>query len=153
MSARKQQLLRRHRRHKRLAVGAAVLVLLLLALTVAWWLLPLMLLLGWIAHEAWFADHLFYAPDENYQYAFPAGTPSVAATLSSGCLQLSEEVPAGDTLILQLQVRSTWLGRWLDPYVLLGDDRQDFERGVRGERYLNLSGQLAVMRAGEQAGQ
>ena len=149
MSARKQQLLRRHRRHKRLAVGAAVLVLLLLALTVAWWLLPLMLLLGWIAHEAWFADHLFYAPDENYQYAFPAGTPSVAATLSSGCLQLSEEVPAGDTLILQLQVRSTWLGRWLDPYVLLGDDRQDFERGVRGERYLNLSCQLAVMRAGE----
>lgn len=149
MSARKQQLLKRHRRNKRIALVLALLGLLLLAFTVAWWLLPLAMLLGWIGHEAWFSDHLFYAPDEDYQYAFPTGTPSVAATLSAGRLQLADELPVGDTLILQLQVRSTWLGRWLDPYVLLGDDRQDFERGVRGERYLNLSGQLAAVQAGQ----
>lgn len=149
MSARKQQLLKRHRRNKRIALALALLGLLVLAFTVAWWLLPLAVLLGWIAHEAWFADHLFYDPDEDYQYSFPSGTPSVAAALSAGRLQLLADVPAGDTLILQLQVRSTWLGRWLDPYVLLGDDRQDFERGVRGERYLNLSGQLAAVQASQ----
>ena len=80
MSARKQQLLKRHRRNKRIALVLALLGLLVLAFSVAWWLLPLAVLLGWIAHEAWFADHLFYAPDEDYQYAFPAGTPNVAAT-------------------------------------------------------------------------
>ncbi|MBH2032855.1 MAG: PIG-L family deacetylase [Pseudomonadales bacterium] len=149
MSARKQQLLKRHRRNKRIALALALLALLALAFTVAWWLLPLAMLLGWIAHEAWFADHLFYAPDEDYQYSFPAGTPSVVAALSTGRLQLVADVPAGDTLILQLQVRSTWLGRWLDPYVLVGDDRQDFERGVCGERYLNLSDHLAELQAGQ----
>ena len=147
MSARKQQLLRRHRRHKRIALILALLGLLVLALVVAWWLLPLALLLGWIAHEAWFADHLFYAPSEDYQYVFPAGTPSVAATIGAGRLQLASDLPQADTLILQLQLRSTWLGRWLDPYVLIGDDRQDFERGVNGVRYLNLSGQLAAVQA------
>ncbi len=147
MSARKQQLLRRHRRHKRIALILALLGLLVLALVVAWWLLPLALLLGWIAHEAWFADHLFYAPSEDYQYLFPAGTPSVAATIGAGRLQLASDLPQADTLILQLQLRSTWLGRWLDPYVLIGDDRQDFERGVNGVRYLNLSGQLAAVQA------
>ncbi len=149
MSARKQQLLRRYRRHKRIALVLALLGLLVLALVVAWWLLPLALLLGWIAHEAWFADHFFYAPSEDYQYVFPAGTPCVAATLGAGRLQLAGDVPQADTLILQLQLRSTWLGRWLDPYVLLGDDRQDFERGARGVRYLNLSGQLAAVQAGQ----
>ena len=147
MSARKQQLLRRHRRHKRIALILALLGLLVLALVVAWWLLPLALLLGWIAHEAWFADHLFYAPSEDYQYLFPAGTPSVAATIGAGRLQLASDLPQADTLILQLQLRSTWLGRWLDPYVLIGDDLQDFERGVNGVRYLNLSGQLAAVQA------
>jgi hypothetical protein len=44
---------------------------------------------------------------------------------------LSAPLAAGETLILELDLRSTWLGRWLDPQVLLGDDRQDFERAVR----------------------
>ena len=149
MSVRKQQLLKRHRRNKRMALVLALLGLLVLAFSVAWWWLPLAVLLGWIAHEAWFADHLFYAPNEDYQYAFPAGTPNVAATLDAGYLQLADELPVGDTLILQVQVCSTWLGRWLDPYVLLGDDRQDFERGVCGARYLNLSDHLAELQAGQ----
>ena len=58
------------------------------------------------------------------------------------CAHLQQHAP-------QVQVRSTWLGRWLDPYVLLGDDRQDFERGVSGARYLNLSGQLSAVQAGQ----
>jgi LmbE family N-acetylglucosaminyl deacetylase len=149
MSARKQQLLKRHRRHKRITLVVALLALVTLAISVAWWLLPLALVLGWIGHEAWFADHLFYPPDEDYQYAFPAGTPSLAVTLTEGRLQLDGGVLDADTLILQLHVRSTWLGRWLDPYVRVGNDRQDFERGVCGVRYLNLSGQLAAVQSGQ----
>ncbi|OHC33409.1 MAG: GlcNAc-PI de-N-acetylase [Pseudomonadales bacterium RIFCSPLOWO2_12_59_9] len=151
MSARKQQLLKQHRRHKRIALLIGLTLLLLLGIFVAWWLLPLLLVLSWIAHEAWFADHLFYAPGDDYQYAFPDGTPALPVRLSDGQLQLQAELGEPDTLILQLELRSSWLGRWFDPYVQIGADRQDFERGVCGQRYLNLSGQLAALKAGQLA--
>ena len=149
MDGRKQQLLKRHRRHKRLALLLALTGLVAVGVVLAWWLVPLLMLLGWIAHEAWFADHLFYAPDEDYQYAFPEGTPALPVQLRDGRLQVQGELADADTLILQLPLRSTWLGRWLDPYVLIGNDRQDFERGVRGLRYLNLSGQQAALKSGQ----
>jgi LmbE family N-acetylglucosaminyl deacetylase len=149
MSARKQQLLKQHRRHKRIALLLGLALLLVPAVLVAWWWLPLLLVLGWIGHEAWFADHLFYAPGDDYQYAFPSGTPALPVRLSGGQLRLQGELGKVDTLILQLELRSTWLGRWLDPYVRIGTDRQDFERGVCGQRYLNLSGQLAALSAGQ----
>lgn len=148
MDGRKQQLLKRHRRNKRLALLIGLLVLLALGFWVAWWLMPLLLVLGWVAHEAWFADHLFYAADEDYQYQFPEGTPTYAVQLQSGVVQVDGDVAAADTLILQLHIRSTWLGRWLDPHVLIGVDRQDFERGVNGRRYLNLSGQQSALSSG-----
>ena len=149
MSARKQQLLKQHRRNKRLFLIAALVVLALLGVLVAWWLVPLLLVLGWIGHEAWFADHLFYSPRDDYQYQFPAGTPRQAVTLQGGKLQLSGELAAGETLILAVHVQANWLGRWIDPYVQIGDDRQDFERGLAGRRYLNLSGQAADLARGE----
>jgi len=62
MSGRKQQLLKRHRQRKRVALIGALLTALLFGIFVAWWPLPLFLLLGWIAHEAWFSDHLFLCP-------------------------------------------------------------------------------------------
>ncbi len=147
--SRKQQLLKRHRRHKRIALLLGLVLLLLLSISFAWWLLPLGLLLGWIGHEAWFADHLFYAPNDDYQYVFPPATASFPVGLPAGLLQVQGELGAADTLILQLELRSTWLGRWFDPYVLLGNDRQDFERGVSGQRYLNLSGQLSALQSGQ----
>ncbi|MDP3845671.1 MAG: PIG-L family deacetylase [Pseudomonas sp.] len=150
MSARKQQLLKQHRRHKRIALLLGLAMLLVPAVLVAWWWLPVLLILGWIGHEAWFADHLFYAPSDDYQYAFPTGTQVLVVRLQGGQLQVAGELGAADTLILQLELRSTWLGRWLDPYVQIGTDRQDFERGVCGQRYLNLSGQLAAaLKAGQ----
>ena len=149
MSARKQQLLKQHRRHKRIALLMGLALLLVPTVLVAWWWLPLLLVLGWVVHEAWFADHLFYAPGDDYQYGFPEGTQTVAVRLAGGQLQLQGELGEADTLILQLELRSSWLGRWLDPYVQIGTDRQDFERGVCGQRYLNLSGQLAALKAGQ----
>lgn len=141
MNGRKQQLLKRHRRNKRIALLGALLVLVLLGVLVAWWLPPLLLVLGWVAHEAWFADHLFYSPRDDYRYDFPADCLSVPARLEQGVLRVDAELDGHDTLILELRLEATWLGRWLDPHVLLGGDRQDFERGVAGRRYLNLSGQ------------
>ncbi|MBX9915117.1 MAG: PIG-L family deacetylase [Pseudomonadaceae bacterium] len=149
MSARKQQLLNRHRRNKRISVLLGLVLVLLLAILVAWWWLPVLLLLGWIGHEAWFADHLFYAPSDDYQYAFPAESQALPVRLHGDLLQVQGELGAADTLILQLELRSTWLGRWFDPYVQIGSDRQDVERGVSGQRYLNLSGQLEALQAGQ----
>ena len=141
MSGRKQQLLKRYRRHKRIALLAALLTLLLMGVLVAWWLPPLLLVLGWIAHEAWFADHLFYAPSDDYCYDFPGDSLVLPARIEQGVLHMEGDCAGCDTLFLELRLRASWLGRWLDPYVQVGDDRQDFERGVAGRRYLNLSGQ------------
>lgn len=149
MTARKQQLLRRHRKQKRIALLVGLLVLALLGVLIAWWLVPLLLVLGWIGHEAWFADHLFYAPQDDYRYAFPAGTPTLPLRLQGERALLEGEIGDAETLILELRVSAGWLGRLVDPQVWIGDDRQDFERGVDGVRYLNLSGQGEALCAGQ----
>ncbi|MEX6501459.1 PIG-L deacetylase family protein [Pseudomonas zhanjiangensis] len=149
MAGRKQQLLRRHRRNKRIALLLGLLALGGLGLLVAWWLVPLLLVLGWIGHEAWFADHLFYSPRDDYRYDFPADALSLPARIEGDRLRVEGKFAAADTLVLQVRVRATWLGRWLDPRVLIGDDRQDLERGVGGRRYLNLSGQGEALASGQ----
>ncbi|MBD9398829.1 PIG-L deacetylase family protein [Pseudomonas sp. PDM11] len=142
MNGRKQLLLKQHRRNKRIALVLAFLILLALGVLVAWWLPPMLLLLGWVAHEAWFADHLFYSPRDDYHYDFPNDCLNLPARIEHGVLQVEVDLDGGyETLVLELRLVATWLGRWLDPHVLLGGDRQDFERGVSGRRYLNLSGQ------------
>ncbi len=64
--SRKQQLLKRHRRNKRISLLVALIVLIALGVLVAWWLPLVLAVIGWIAHEAWFADHLFYSPNTVY---------------------------------------------------------------------------------------
>jgi len=153
--SRKQQLLKRHRRNKRVGLLLALVTLVLLGVLVAWWLPLVLAVLGWVAHEAWFADHLFYSPKDDYQYSFPPFTQQPKVHLNAGRLRLDEGVMLDDgaTLILALRVRSTWLGRFIDPVVELsgGDapDRQTFERGVNGLRYLNLSEQGPALSRGE----
>lgn len=154
METRKQQLLRRHRRGKRIFMVGALLVLVALDWFAGWNSLPVLLILAWIAHEAWLADHLFYSPTEDYRYAFPDSAHKAVGSLNKGRLALAVgDLPDdADTLMLEVQVRSTWFGRWFDPHVLIVDgqscDRQDFERGGRGRRYLNLSGLLPALREG-----
>lgn len=149
MIARKQQLLKRHRKQKRIALLIALVLLVVLGIAVAWWLVPLLLVLGWVAHEAWFADHLFYSPQDDYRYVFPPATPALPLRIQAGKAVLDGELAVGETLILELRVTAGWLGRWLDPQVWIGADRQDFERGVDGVRYLNLSGQREALRSGQ----
>lgn len=153
--SRKQQLLKRHRRTKRLGLLIALVLLIGVGMLVAWWLPLVLAVLGWIAHEAWFADHLFYSPKDDYQYSFPPYTQRPKVHLVGEHLRLDEGVMLVDdaTLVLALQVKSTWLGRFIDPVVELAGgnnpDRQTFERGVNGLRYLNLTGQAHVLSQGQ----
>lgn len=148
--SRKQQLLKRHRRNKRLGLLLGLVVLLGLGIFVQWWLPLLLVPLLWVAHEAWFADHLFYSPGEDYQYRFPPDCQAQPVKLVDGVVQAQAPLQlAGDeTLVLQLRLKSGWLGRFFDPAVQLGDDCQTFERGVAGVRYLNLTSQAQALAAG-----
>ncbi|NBF05772.1 PIG-L family deacetylase [Pseudomonas sp. Fl5BN2] len=153
--SRKQQLLKRHRRNKRIALLVGLALLLLVGVLVAWWLPVLLAVLGWLAHEAWFADHLFYSPKDDYRYDFGSDAQPVAVRLEAGRLLLGspQEWAGNETLVLGVQVKSSWLGRLLDPAIEVRGgssiDRQVFERGVNGLRYLNLSGLAGPLASGE----
>lgn len=143
--SRKQQLLKRHRRNKRIALLIGLVLMLLAGVLVAWWLPPVLMVLGWLAHEAWFADHLFYSAKDDYDYQLQADE-RLSLHLFDGRLNLPQSPVLGDrdTLILKVRLKSSWLGRLLDPGVRISgrtNDCQDFERGVHGVRYLNLTGQ------------
>ncbi len=152
--SRKQALLKRHRRNKRLALMGGVLLLIVMGVTVAWWLVPVLAIAAWVAHEAWFADHLFYSPSDDYQYTFAAENEVSGVRLEGDRLTFAEPftLQGGETLVLALTIKAGWLGRFLDPLVELHGadipDRQAFERGVNGMRYLNLTGLGAPLAAG-----
>ncbi|MDR1425091.1 MAG: PIG-L family deacetylase [Azoarcus sp.] len=126
-----------------LSIGVA------LTLGVQWALL--LLVCGWGAHEAWFSDHLFYSPATDYAYCFDERAEALPVIFADARLTLSDEAALGglDTLILALSVRSSWLGRFFDPAIVIETNRPDsaamrdcqvFERGAQGVRYLNLTG-------------
>ncbi len=142
--SRKQQLLKRHRRNKRLGLLMALVVLVALGGFI-WWLPLLLLPLLWVAHEAWLADHLFYGAGEDYTYRFPAADELPGVSLEGGRLMAEGLQPHHDgTLLLQVTLRCGVLGRLFDPGVRIqgphGEDLQVFERGVRGVRFVNLTG-------------
>ena len=153
--SRKQQLLKRHRRNKRISLLIGLLVLIGSGIFVVWWLPLVLAVLGWVAHEAWFADHLFYSPQDDYEYTFDPDGQRLALRLEGERLLLDTPLTlTGDeTLMLAIKVKSRGLGRFLDPSIeLLGGeqtDQQTFERGVNGLRYVNLSQQALVLNRGE----
>ncbi|AZF03282.1 PIG-L deacetylase family protein [Pseudomonas sp. R5-89-07] len=151
--SRKQQLLKRHRRNKRIALLIGLLVLVASGVLVAWWLPLILAVLLWAAHEAWFADHLFYSAKDSYAYTFPKDNEQPGLRLDGGRLLLDAPLAADETLIVGVELKSTWLGRFLDPALdvlgLEAPDRQAFERGVAGRRYLNLTGAAEALAAGQ----
>jgi LmbE family N-acetylglucosaminyl deacetylase len=153
--SRKQELLKRHRRNKRVALLVALVILVVIGVLVAWWLPLVLAVLGWVAHEAWFSDHLFYSPTEDYQYRFPEKNQVPGVRLEGDRLCLDQPLPSDDsqTLVLALTVKASWLGRFFDPAIeLTGDgasDSQAFERGVNGLRYLNLTAMAGQLSAGK----
>lgn len=149
--SRKQELLKRHRRNKRVVLLVALVLLVLVGVLVAWWLPLVLAVLGWAAHEAWFSDHLFYSPSDDYQYQLPTENELAGVTLVGNALTFAQppQVKSDDTVVLALSIKSTWLGRFLDPAVELtgseSGDSQVFERGVNGVRYLNLTGMTSQL--------
>ena len=151
-TSRKQALLKRHRRNKRISLLAGLLLLIGVGVIVAWWLPLVLAVLAWVAHEAWFADHLFYSPGDDYKYQFPADTEQPKVVLDNGRLVLDQalELAEDETLILALRLKSSLLGRFIDPFIALpAGDRQVFERGVNGLRYLNLTGHTQALLDGQ----
>lgn len=152
--SRKQALLKRHRRNKRVALLVALVILVLLGMLVTWWLPLVLAVLGWVGHEAWFSDHLFYSPGDDYLYQFPAQNEVPGAALQGDLLTVDQvpQLNGFETLVLAVSIKSSWLGRFLDPTVELSSgqmrDSQVFERGVKGLRYLNLTGFGAALNAG-----
>jgi LmbE family N-acetylglucosaminyl deacetylase len=150
---RKQQLLKRHRRMKRLGVLVAFILPLIAAVLYGPWQALAVVFLGWIAHEAWFSDHLFYNPRIDYRYRFDDAVAALPAQLENDRLSITGELAERDTLFLQVRLRATWLGRFLEPGVWIesstDEDRQSFELGVSGLRYLNLTGLARALAVGE----
>jgi len=151
---RKQQLLKRHRRNKRIVLLVGLVLLVVIGVLVVWWLPLVLAVIGWVAHEAWFADHLFYSPKDDYQYRFPAENELAGVRLEGEHLQLDAPVTlqGDETLVLAVSLKSSFMGRFFDPVVELSGadaaDSQAFERGVGGVRYLNLSGLGEALAAG-----
>jgi len=133
----KQQLLKRYRRQKRGALLLFLFASSLIAYTFGWLYLPLLWVLLWLAHEAWFSDHLFYSPKEDQRYRF-ANAAMTPARIEQDALGPDNPIPAGTTAILAVTIRASWLGHFLDPHVTIDGQRFDFERGAAGKRYLNL---------------
>ena len=153
MAAHKQVLLKRYRRRKRVALVVFACALAGFGFFAGAGWMALALVLGWMAHEAWFSDHLFYRPDADYAYRFDEQLEALSVDFSEGRLRLDPgPMPnADDTLILAITVCSTWAGRLFDPAVMIeaeGEigDCQTFERGAKGVRYLNLTGFAGALR-------
>ncbi len=98
--SRKQQLLKRHRRTKRIALVIGLLLLMAAGVLVAWWLPLILAVVLWAAHEAWFADHLFYSPKDDYAYAFPEGQRSAGLRLGRRTPVVGRALGGDDTLIV-----------------------------------------------------
>lgn len=108
--SRKQQLLKRHRRNKRIGLLVGLLVLIVSGVWLAWWLPPVLAVLGGVAHEAWFADHLFYSPQDDYQYAFDPDGECLDVRLEGERLVLDQPLSVTGNHTLILAIRSAAAG-------------------------------------------
>lgn len=132
---------------KRLALIRLVLLILLsvyLLFNGQFLMLIGLLLLLFVVNELFLADHNFYDPCDDYLYQFDAADrlkPNwLAGDTAFQCLNCDE---AYDSAILAINVRHSWRGKFLDPFVIIRsgsiERRQYFERAVNGLRYLNIS--------------
>jgi len=154
MSLRNKNLVKRYRRKNRITIAVFACLLVAVGFWVGiGWVLPL-LVLGWIVHEIWLSDRLYYAPDADYVYCFDGRLETVPVDFSDARLTLAADampLGEGDTLILGVTLRSDWKGRLFEPFVCIeaegvDGDRQAFERGASGVRYLNLTGFAGALR-------
>ncbi len=140
----KQELLKHHRRKKRMLLGIFGIALLILGSMTTWWAVPWIGFLAWLAHEAWFSDHFFYSAQSDYRYRLQHCS-AIDLSLHGDKLTTTEEIPCGETWILELGIQSDWRSLFLDPYVEIQGIRFDFEHAARGKRYLNIGNHAEVL--------
>ncbi|MBK6908699.1 MAG: PIG-L family deacetylase [Rhodocyclaceae bacterium] len=132
----KQMLLRNYRRQKRLMLVAA---LVLTSISMVWlpiWLTAGGLVLFWLAHEAWLSDHVFYSASADYHYEF-ASDWHREVEFANGIVAHDGSAPA-NSYVLEIALRSTLLGYFRDPRIVIDGVCFEFERGTRGRRYVCL---------------
>ena len=103
-----------------------------------------LLVLVWVLHELFWSERLYYDPSQDYSFSFGQIEGQEVAletakdrSVSVAGLSLHADAP---TLLLETEVSSTTGGKLVDPYVVINHrQRQYFERGVCGKRYINLS--------------
>lgn len=139
MKHEKQHLLKQHRRKKRILLACLLLATCALGIGISWSLFLAVPLAAWIAHEAWFSDHLFYHPRCDYDYRFDASTETELAICNGRLMPLTQVTTESDTWIIEFNVRGGWFSHFIDPYLKICGERFDLERGVAGRRFVSLS--------------
>ena len=96
---------------------------------------------SWLIYQIVFSDHIFYSPRKNYLYDIHSSERSESSIKDH---RVTLDIPTGkSSLLLEFQVSSSILGYVFDPYITYVSEgkkiKQYFERGVRGQRYLNIS--------------
>jgi LmbE family N-acetylglucosaminyl deacetylase len=92
---------------------------------------------------------LRYDPDQDFQYNLGSnGGRHLTVEVGAEGLRWPANAEPGDTCFLRLEVRASWLGQFLDPYLEFETGgtifRQYLDREVDGNRYINLSPLLAA---------
>ena len=99
------------------------------------------MLLVWLAHQAFFSDHIFYSPKKNYQYDFQSSSKKTIVINNN--MILLETFSMQSTYIIEVDISSSFFGVFLDPYITITSQgkevKQYFERRISGKRYLNIS--------------
>ena len=76
-------------------------------------------------------------------FVFGAALQTYAVTLARDGFEAPAGVDSTQTILLELRVRCGWRGHWSEPFIEVEHagrrQRQYFERGARGQRYLNLT--------------
>ena len=84
-----------------------------------------------------------FAYDVTRDYRYDWLPRHFVARLEGGVIKLPQEVDINDTVLAAVSVETSWLGKWLLPYIEIetrkGIWRHYIEYGGRGVRYLNFS--------------
>ncbi|UNV86886.1 hypothetical protein [Morococcus cerebrosus] len=84
-----------------------------------------------------------FAYNVTQDYRYDCLPRHFVARLEGGVIKLPQEVDINDTVLAAVSVETSWLGKWLLPYIEIetrkGIWKHYIEYGGRGVRYLNFS--------------
>jgi len=145
-----RRLLQKKRRNQANVLLAMIVIVLCLYFHQYWVLVVALIIFN--LNDLLKADHIFYSPKENYQYNLSPDQCFSIFLTKSGHLERAQlkEVNISDetlTVMMPVMLSSLFSGKIYDPYVEIVcgayRNRQYFERGCSGRRYLNLTAAIA----------